>query len=129
MVTNGTKSKVEAKSNIMLDRPNASLATAKKYTFKPKINRIGFHRDVDKNATICTKSKVENLDYTDEDVDNYRKVMYATQTKSGNAKGFRQIGTKVGISPKVAEKIHGYLCTTGEVEVVGGRTRINREVV
>jgi len=132
MIGSNTKSRVEAKSNITLDKPNTVGAIAKKYKIKTEIkksNKIGFHQDVDKQPEVCIKSKVQEIDYTDEDVSNYRKVMHETKYKSGNAKGFRQIGAKIGLSPKVSEKIHGHLCTTGEVEVIGGRTRIVKEVV
>ena len=148
MLEDSTKSKVEAKSNINIEAKKASPVMAKQYKFKPemkKVNKIGFHQDVDKqknnnsldvdkNRTVCIKSKVEDFplvdkqrDYTDEDVDKYRKVMHETKYKSGNAKGFKQIGASIGISPKIAEKIHGHLCTIGEIEVVGGRTRILKE--
>lgn len=138
MLEDSKQSKVEAKSNINIDNTKASPVMAKRYTVKPqmkKVNKIGFQQDVDKQRTVCIKSKLEDFpvvdkqrDYTDEDVDKYRKVMHETKYKSGNSKGFKQIGASIGVSPKVAEKIHGHLCTIGEIEVVGGRTRILKEI-
>jgi hypothetical protein len=96
------------------------------------INKIGFVVDrknsvVDNQPILCTKTKVavvDNRNFTDSDVSKYLEVMNNTKTQAGYSKGFKYIGSKIGLDNDTSEKIHGYLCTKGLVVVEGTRTKI-----
>jgi hypothetical protein len=101
----------------------------KKGLDKPK-PKIGFTINntplvhVDENHQVCIESKVEQNGYTEKDVENYLEIMHKTKYPAGHSRGFKWIGSKIGIDAKTAEKIKGHLETIGVVKSTGSRTII-----
>lgn len=100
---------------------------------RKKQRRFTFKKN-EKSSNVIPFSKLSvvpkvEMDLSDDDIENYKRVMYKTQTSGGYSKGFKAIGAEIGVDSKTAEKIKGYLEMQGLIKVEGARTRIIKEVV